>query len=206
MSDASIPPPPQDLPDGIPAPPPPRPDLKDLNHEGPTYGSEKSSQRKNKKRERSHPTDPYEPLKKKNGCGCCGCLGGSLMALVVLLVVIASATVYLGPGRFVSKGFTVVNLKGTEVTVDTAPEVATLYIGNAVTYDVPLTSVPVAIVGREIIVSGDFLKTVSLNGVKVTGSPTARFAENLEVYAAEFTDKGITLKGDLTGRVMKSLP
>lgn len=204
MSDASTPPPPNDLPDGIPAPPPPRPDLKDLKHEGPTYGSEKSS--KQKKKERSHPTDPYEPLKKKKGCGCCGCLGGSLVAVVLLFLALAGAAVYFGPGRFVSEGYTVVNLEGSEATVGTAPEVPTLYIGQAVTYEVPVTSVPVAIVGREIIVSGDFLKAVSLNGVKVTGLNTARFAENLEVYAAEFSDQGITLKGELTGRVMKSLP
>lgn len=205
MSDASSPPPADNVPDGIPAPPPPRPpDLKDLKHEGPTYGSESTS--KKKKKERTHPTDPYEPLKKKKGCGCCGCLGGSLVAVLLLLVALAAAVVYIGPGRYVSEGYTVVNLEEPVSTIATAPEVPTLYIGRAVTYDVPVTSVPVAIFAREVLVSGDFLKEVSLSGVKVTGSPTARFAQGLEIYAAEFTDQGITLKGELTGRVMKSLP
>lgn len=196
------PPPRSNLPDGIPAPPPPRPDLKDLKHEGPTYGAEKSS--KKKKKERTHPTDPYEPLKKK-GCGCCGCLGGSLVAVVILLIALIGAVAYFGPGRFVVEGYTVVNLEGAEASVITAPDQPTLYIGQAVTYNAPVTSVPVAIVAREITVSGDFLKKVSLTGAKVTGLSNARFAENLEVYAGEFFDQGITLKGELTGRVMKSL-
>lgn len=205
MTDDPTPPSPDKRPENIPAPPPPRPpDIKDLKHEGPTYGTEKPS-KKNKK-ERTHPTDPYEPLKKKKSCGCCGCLGGSLVVVLLLLVALAAAVVYIGPGRYVSEGYTVVNLEGADATVDTAPEEATLYIGRAVTYDVPVTRVPVAIVAREILVRGDFHKPVSLSGVKVTGSPTARFAEGLEVHAAEFTDQGITLKGELTGRVMKSLP
>jgi len=201
MSDT--PPPLSNLPDGIPAPPPPRPDLKDIKHEGPTYGAEKSS--KKKKKERNHPTDPYDPLKKKKGCGCCGCLGGSLVAVVLLFIALIGAVAYFGPGRFVAEGYTVVNLEGAEATVSTAPEVPTLYIGQAVTYSAPITSVPVAIVAREITVGGDFLKEVSLTGAKVTGLPDARFAENLEVYAAEFFDQGITINGELTGRVMKSL-
>ena len=207
MSDTTQPPPPppaprSNLPEGIPAPPPPRPDLKDLKHEGPTYGTEKSS-KKNKK-ERTHPTDPYEPLKKK-GCGCCGCLGGSLVAVVILFIALIGAVAYFGPGRFVADGYTVVNLEETESTVSTAPDKPTLYIGRTVVYNAPVTSVPVAIVGQEITVSGDFLKEVSLTGAKVTGLSNARFAGNLEVYAAEFFDQGITLQGELTGRVMKSL-
>ncbi|MDP4585476.1 MAG: hypothetical protein NWT04_16305 [Verrucomicrobiales bacterium] len=202
MSDAPPPAPQGNLPDGIPAPPPPRPDLKDIRHEGPTYGSEKS--KKKKKKERTHPTDPYEPLRKK-GCGCCGCLGGSLVAVVILLIALVGAVIYLGPGRFVSEGYTVVNLEGAEVTVSTAPEVPTLYIGQTVTYSATVTSVAVAIVAKEVTLSGDFLKEVSITGAKVTGLATARFAENLEIYAGEFFDQGITLKGELTGRVMKSL-
>lgn len=202
MSDTP-PPPRSNLPEGIPAPPPPRPDLKDLKREGPTYGAEKSS--KKKKKERTHPTDPYEPLKNKKGCGCCGCLGGSLVAVVILLIALVGAVAYFGPGRFVVEGYTVVNLEGAEASVSAAPDQPTLYIGQAVTYNAPVTSVPVAIVAREITVSGDFLKEVSLTGAKVTGLSNARFAENLEVYAAEFFDQGITLQGELTGRVMKSL-
>jgi len=202
MSDTP-PPPRSNLPDGIPVPPPPRPDLKDIKREGPTYGAEKSA--KQKKKERTHPTDPYAPLKKKKGCGCCGCLGGSLVAVVLLFIALIAAVAYFGPGRFVAEGYTVVNLEGSAATVSTAPEVPTLYIGQAVTYSAPVTSIPVSIVAREITISGDFLKEVSLTGAKVTGLSNARFAENLEVYAAEFFDKGITLNGELTGRVMKSV-
>ena len=103
-----------------------------------------------------------------------------------------------------AEGYTVVNLEAIGSTVSTAPVVPTLYIGQTVTYNAPVTSVPIAIVGQEITVSGEFLKEVSLTGVKVTGFATARFEEGLEVYAAEFYDQGITLKGNLTGQVMKN--
>jgi len=126
--------------------------------------------------------------------------------LILLIVAFVSAATYFGPGRFVAEGYTVVNLKDGEAHVNAAPDEPTLYIGRAVTYSAPLTSVPVAIIAREITVSGDFLKKVSLTGAKVTALSTARFAENLKVYAAEFIDQGITLKGELSGRVMKSLP
>ena len=201
MSDT--PPPRSDLPDGIPAPPPPRPDLKNIKHEGPTYDSEKSSK---KTKEHNHPTDPYKALKKKSGCGgCCGCLGGSLLLLVVLFIALVGAVAYFGPGRYITEGYKVVTLTEPETIITTAPGEPTIYLGRLVTYNAPVTNFPVAIVAQEIIISGDFLKEVSLTGAKVTGLANARFAEDLEVIAGEFYDKGITLKGNLTGRVMKSL-
>ncbi len=193
------------LPGGIPAPPPPRPDLKDHRKTGPTYGINDKS-KKEKTKDRSHPTDPYEPLKKRKGCGgCCGCLGGSLLVLVLLFIALVGAVAYFGPGRFVAEGYKVVNLTEPETIISTAPEEPTIYLGRIVTYSAPMTNVPVAIVAQEIIVSGDFLKEVSLTGAKVTGLANARFALDLEVIAAEFYDKGIVLKGNLTGRVMKSI-
>ena len=170
-------------------------------------GEIKERKKKGKKtKDRNHPTDPYEPLKKKKGCGCCcGCLGGSLLVLVLLFIALVGAVAYFGPGRFVSEGYKVVNLTERETIITTAPEEPTIYLGRLVTYNAPVTNVPVAIVAQEITVSGDFLKEVSLTGAKVTGLANARFSGNLEVIAGEFYDKGITLKGNLTGRVMRSL-
>ncbi len=194
------------LPGGIPAPPPPRPHIKDPSKEAPTYGSSDESKKKKKSKDRNHPTDPYQPLKRRKGCGgCCGCLGGSLLVLVVLFIALVVAVAYFGPGRFVAEGYKVVNLREAETIIDVAPEEPTIYLGRLVTYNAPVTNVPVAIVAQEIIVSGDFLKEVSLTGAKVTGLANARFALDLEVIAAEFYDKGIELKGNLTGRVMKSI-
>ncbi|HQZ26562.1 MAG: hypothetical protein KBF76_16710 [Verrucomicrobiales bacterium] len=196
-----------EIPEGVPSPPPPRPpDIIDPRKAGPTYVTKEDKGKGKKQKERTHPTDPYQPLKKKKGCGgCCGCLGGSLLAIILLFVGFSVAITYWGPGRFVQQGFKVVNLGEAEATITEAPSEPTFYIGRSLTYTVPKTEVPIAIAAQEIVISGDFLKEVSLTGVKVTALSTARFAENLEIYAMEFFDKGVTLKGDLTGRVMKSL-
>ena len=65
---------------------------------------------------------------------------------------------------------------------------------------------PVAFFGRELTIEGDFLDVASITGLKVTVTEKSRFAKDLEVSAAEFTDLGMTLKGELTGRVIKNLP
>lgn len=204
MSDPTSPDPEHSLPDGIPAPPPPRlPDLKVPDKAEPTYGNTDNSK---KTRERNHPTDPYEALKKKKGCGgCCGCLGGSLLVIVLLFIALVGTVAYFGPGRYITEGYKVVTLTEPETIISTAPEEPTIYLGQIVSYNATVTNVPLAIVAQEIIVSGDFQKEVSLTGAKVTGLANARFAQDLEVLAAEFYDKGITLKGNLTGRVMKNL-
>jgi len=207
MSDPTSQDPNGNLPDGIPAPPPPRPNIIDTAKSGPTYafGATETKGGKGKK-ERSHPTDPYEPLKKKKGCGgCCGCLGGSLLLMAVLFIGLIAAVAYYGPGRFVKDGYTVVNLGNTEAKVTTAPTEPTAYIGKFITYSAGVTEVPIAIIGQEVIISGTFLKDVSLTGAKVTALPNSNFAGNLEVFAADFFDKGITLTGELKGRVMRSL-
>ncbi len=191
------------LPGQIPAPPPIRPpDIISPRGVGPTYQVGNSSET-NGIRDRSHPTDAYPPLKKKKG-GCCGCVGSATLALTSLFIVLVGAVAYFGPGRFVAKGYTVVRLETAETMISVPPDVATLYIGQMITYKPPVTTVPVAILAQEMIVSGDFHDEVSLNGIKVTALSTARFAKNLEVYAAEFFDKGITLKGELDGLVMRS--
>ncbi len=196
------------LPPDVPAPPPPRPDLKDPRLAGATYGAQDDEPkgRKKKKKTRSHPTDTYPPLKRRQG-GCGGCLGGTLLVLVLLLVAGAAAIIYFGPGRFVSKGYKVVHLRAADAIVDTAPAEPTFYFTKGtLSWRVPVTTVPVALSGREVHIEGDFHDEASVLGVKVTATEKARFAKNLEVIAAEFTDLGMTLKGELTGRVIKSLP
>lgn len=207
MNDMNSQDPESGLPDGIPAPPPPRPHILDPKNAGPTYafGTDDANRSKSRK-ERTHPTDPYEPLKKKKGCGgCCGCLGGSVVVLILLFIALVAAVAIYGPGRFVKEGYTVVNLGREEAIVTTAPTEPTIYIGEVVTYSAGVTEVPIAIIGREIIISGSFLDDVSVTGAKVTALPNANFAGDLEVFAAEFFDKGITLTGELKGRVMRSL-
>ncbi len=207
MSDSTHQDPNRSLPDGIPAPPPPKPNIIDPSKSGPTYAFGTTEVKKGRgKTERTHPTDPYEPLKKRKGCGgCCGCLGGSLLLVVVLFIGVVAAVTYYGPGRFVKDGYTVVNLANTDGRVTTAPTEPTVYIGTFINYNVGVTEVPIAIIGQEVIISGTFLKEVSLTGSKVTALANSSFAGDLEVFAAEFFDKGISLTGELKGRVMRSL-
>jgi hypothetical protein len=195
------------LPSGIPAPPPPRPNIKDPRESGPTYGTDAKGRKKKKKAERTHPTDTYPPLRNRSRKGCCGCLGG-LFALALLLLVAGAVVVgWYGPGRYVSQGYQVVNLESTEAAVVTAPVEPTFYIApGTLHYSAPVTNVPVAFVGRELTIEGDFLDVASITGVKVTVTEKSRFAKDLEVIAAEFTDLGMTLKGQLNGRVIKNLP
>lgn len=190
------------MPDGIPAPPPPKPNVIDPRADQPTYGGSKSS-RKKRKKGRKHPTDPYEPMKKRKGC--CGCLAGIGASIIIIFVALVAAVYFVGPGRHIKDGFEPAFLNEPTTTISDAPDKPTMYIGQSITYDVPRTDVPIAIFASEIIVDGDFAKNVSLTGAKVTGSDGARFAKNLEVFAGEFYDKGIELRGELTGRVMKSL-
>ena len=208
MSDPTPEPPNPGMPPGIPAPPPPRPDIKDLRETGPTYGASGKDKKKKKKKERSHPTDSYPPLKPKRGCGgFCGCLGGIAALFLLLLAGAAVAIGWYGPGRYVSEGYQVVNLGSEETVVDAAPAEATFYIApGKLHYTAPVTNVPVAFLGRELLIEGDFLDTASITGMKATVTEKSRFAKDLEVIAAEFTDLGMTLKGELTGRVIKNLP
>lgn len=209
MSDPSHESPNQGLPPGIPAPPPPRPDMKDTREAGPTYGSEpRGRQKKKRKKERTHPTDTYPPLKKSRGWGgCCGCLAGFFALALLLLLAGAAVVGWYGPGRFVSDGYTVVNLESEDAAVAIAPTEPTFYLApGTLHYAAPVTKVPVAFAGRELRIEGDFHEAASITGVKVTVTETSRFAKDLEVIAAEFTDLGMTLKGELSGRVIKNLP
>jgi hypothetical protein len=198
-------------PPGIPTPPPviPKPDIRDSRAAGPTYGAETAKNSKKRKTERTHPTDPYAPLPKHRGCfGCGGCLGAFALLAILLVASLVGGYFWMGPGRFVSRGYTVVNLSGQEsAEITTAPDKPTVFLApGSLRYHVPATRVPVAIYSRELHVEGDFHDEASLNAVKITATPRARFAKDLEVNAAEFTDEGLTLKGALIGRVIRNLP
>jgi hypothetical protein len=202
---------PEPAPAGPPKPPEilPKPDIKDFRAAGPTYGAETAKPSKRRKKERSHPTDPYEPLRKRHGCfGCGGCLAAVAVLVILLVASLVGAYFWMGPGRFVSRGYTVVNLGDQESAEITAvPDKPTVFLApGKLRYHVPVTQVPVAIYARELHVEGDFHDEASLNAVKVTASAKARFAKDLEVNAAEFTDEGLTLKGALGGRVLRNLP
>jgi hypothetical protein len=100
-----------------------------------------------------------------------------------------------------------VNLESQDATISQAPTEPTFYLApGSLVYNVPVTNVPIAFVGRELTIEGDFLDAASITGVKVTVTEKSRFAKDLEVIAAEFTDLGMTLKGQLNGRVIKNLP
>lgn len=196
-------------PQEVPPPPPimPVPDIIDPRKEGPTYGKDKKAGRKRKKdQKRNHPLDPYEPLKKKKGCnGCCGCLGGTLVILTIAFLALVFVVGWFGPGRHVKDGYEVVNLSEAVSEITEAPTVPTCYIGQSITYSVPQTDTPIAIIGSEVVISGYFSGDVSLTGAKVFAKASTAIGGDLEVYAAEFTDEGITLKGELKGGVMKNL-
>lgn len=211
MENDSEPSPKDSLPPGIPPPPPPRPDLRDFRGEGATYGErdEPGKRGKRGKKDKSttprHPTDPYEPLKKPRR------LLARLVVVFAILVLLAAGAaallVFAGPGRYVRAGYEVVKLRSEEAVIDAAPDRATLYLGpGKISYSAPRTIVPVAFLAREVALSGDFHEEVSITCAKTALPPQARFAKDLEVYALEFRDGGITLKGRLKGRVASNRP
>lgn len=193
------------LPGGIAPPPPPKPDIQDNAKSGPTYRTEDSGKKKRKRRgkqeKRQHPLDAYEPLRKRKGCAGCGCF---LLVAAGLFAALVLAVAYLGPGRFAMEGYEVVRLEAEQAIITEAPEGPTYYLGMEIDYRVPRTEVPIAIAGTTVKLSGDFFEDVSATGSKVIGTSGARFSRNLEVYAVEFIDEGLTLKGVLRGSVMQN--
>jgi hypothetical protein len=202
------------MPEGIAPPPMPKPDLHDIIKEGPTYGEEKMDRKKKKRRGKKdasgggHPLDRVSingrgPMQSKKGC--CGCIGGCFVLVVLFFVALFVVVGWIGPARHLMKGYEVVNhFDSPTVTISEAPDKPTAYLGNEIIYNAPQTKVPVAIYGQNITVSGDFWETATLTGTKVTAMTTARFAKDLEIWAAEFIDEGLTLKGELQGRVIQN--
>ncbi len=184
---------PETMPEGVPEPPAilPPPDK---------FGTDESEKKPKKKAKQRHPTDTYQPLKQRKRWGgrCCGCLG--LITLLGLLTI--AGLIYWQFGQILS--YEKVHLEKAETLISEAPDKATLYYGEKIIYAAPPTEVEICIIAKEIQITGDFLENVSLVGLKVVAEKNARFAKNLDVKADEFIDKGITLKGKLTGRVQKS--
>lgn len=201
-------------PPGEGAPPPlvpslPQPHLPRPGEAVATYGPQGSAVDTGKEKAKAGGWSPGSrpPLREKRGCGC----GAVLAALVLILgLAIMAGFVglgYLGPGRFVKMGYEVVELPDGQGRITEAPTVPTFYYSRGPLYwEVPLTRVPVALCAREIHVEGDFFEPVFLIGLKVQATERARFAKDLEVIAAEFTDPGITLKGRRTGLTLTELP
>ena len=90
------------------------------------------------------------------------------------------------------------------MTITEAPTEATFYIGNEIVYEAPVTMVPITLFGINVTLKGDYHDQVTVTGAKVTCTSSARFAKDLEVWAAEFVDEGITLNGELRGRVIQN--
>lgn len=203
-----------EMPEGIAPPPMPKPDLHDIVKEGPTYGEKDSGKKKGKRRKKeqkksSHPLDnvatPGKVPKNKSGKGCCGCIFGFFALVLLLFVGLTAAVGVYGPGRHAKDGYEMVNHTDKEtITISEAPDKPTYYLGNEIVYEAPVTEVPVAFAGTNVYITGDFHDNVTITGAKVVGTSSARFAKDLEVWAVEFVDEGITLRGDLKGRVMQN--
>ena len=204
-----------EMPEGIAPPPMPKPDLHDIVKESPTYGGQNSSSKKGKagkkaKKRSSHPLDTVAtpdklPTDKSGGKACCGCILGGLLLIVVLSVILLWAVSNIGPGRPLKENYEVVNHTDKEtVTITEAPDAATYYVGNRIVYEAPVTKAPVSFFGKTVHLNGDYYENVMVTGAKVTCTASARFAKDLEIWAGKFIDEGITLKGELKGRVMQN--
>lgn len=184
---------PEIMPEGVPEPPAllPKPDK---------FDSDEPEKKPKKKKKQRHPLDTYQPLKdRKRGMGrCCGCL--AIFSFLALLI--ASGVLYWQFGHLIS--YERVHLKDAETLISEAPDKATLYFGQKIVYAAPPTEVEICIIAKEIQITGHFLENVSLIAAQVVAEKGTRFAKDLDVKADEFTDRGITLKGELTGRVQKS--
>ncbi|MDF1826560.1 MAG: hypothetical protein P1U68_18090 [Verrucomicrobiales bacterium] len=124
---------------------------------------------------------------------------------VVLLIALAVVIGWFGPGRYLFEGYEVVSFNEEKTMITTAPDKPTYYIGQEIEYNAPSTGVPIAILGTEVVVSGYFGKDLSVSAVKVFLKSSTTVTGDLEVYAAEFSDEGVDLKGELKGRAMTSL-
>jgi hypothetical protein len=191
-SDVNLPP--------IKLPPPDPFDTRNSNEGKNTLG--KNTKAKDKKKSR-HPTDRYEDVRReKKGGGCCASLGCLALLLILLVVGGVGYAGYVMAGDL--KGYAVVQLRGREETVSESPTEPTIYIGQGrVIYNVPQTSAPVAIFAPEIEVSGEFQESLHLRGGKVTCQAGAICQKNLDVYAVEFVDEGIEVKGEKKGKTIK---
>lgn len=179
----------------IPTLPPPKPFQ--AAAENATYGgglSREKFESKNKhKRKRKDPSSQLRPASKH-------LFSKILVTLLIAAILLVTVLLYIGPGRFVAKGYRIVNLGATPDIIIAAPTSPTCYLSSGtIRYQVPITQTSVAFIAREIIVEGDFYEQTSLTALKIAASSKARFAKDLELYAIEFLNGGITLKGQISG-------
>lgn len=162
----------------------------------------KKKQQKKKKKGR-HPLDQYQDVRReKKGFGCCGGIG--CLALVLILIVLG-AGVYGSYYLFGDlKDYKIVQLEGVEETISDAPTEPTLFVGKGtVIYNVPITTVPLAVAGNVVEVSGEFEDKLSLRGAKVTCRVGTHCKGDLNVFAVEFIDEGAVVDGAKSGKTLQ---
>jgi len=88
-------------------------------------------------------------------------------------------------------------------TITEIPAEPTYYIGEHIRFHFQTDCrTPIAaIASRRIEVAGDFLEPASFFAPTVILTSAARFAEDIEIQAVEFEDRGATLKGERTGYI-----
>lgn len=203
------------MPEGIAPPPMPKPDLRSIGEEGPTYGKRRSDGGKSKRRKKNsepegyrHPLDSVaapgqQPKQARKGC--CGCVAGIFAFFILISIAITVVVGWFGPARPIFDGYEIVNHTGEEtVVISTAPEGPTYYFGNELVYEPAVTEVPVAFAGRVVMLGGEFREPVTAAAAKVVGTERASFAKDLSIWAGEFVDEGIQLGGELKGRVFQN--
>lgn len=192
-----------------PSPPPgevslPDPDIQDGDG-SPTYRSEidPETERRREEGKRNHPLASFRarPPGGSGSAGSCLLLGSTLALVGVVFLLVAVG--WAGPGRFVHRGYEVVRLTESPARISEAPTGPTCYIGRKIDLRIPKCPHPIAVIGTEVHVSGDYLRDASFTVFRLTASKRAGFARELEIYGGEFRDEGATLLGDRRGFVFR---
>lgn len=162
----------------------------------------KKKKRKKKKMSRNHPTDSYKDHRKP-ASGCCsaiGCFG--FFALILVLAVAGGVGWFFLPFK---SGYTFLRIDEPEIVITDAPDEATVFVApqSTVRYEAPTTTVPLGIVAKEVELSGSFLEDVTIRASQVTCRSEGTYSKNLDVYAVEFVNEGITVEGEMKGKSMR---
>ncbi|MDF1753561.1 MAG: hypothetical protein P1U89_12355 [Verrucomicrobiales bacterium] len=167
--------------------------------------SRKQGKKAKKQKKGRHPLDQYKDVRKeRKDWGCCGGLG--CFALLILLIVVGGVGYcgYILAGDF-KEGYEIVQLKGAEEIISTAPTTPTVYINSQgkIIYDAPATSVALGLVGQEVEVNGSFADNLLIRGVKVTCNNGTHVQSDLNIYAVEYQDNGVRVDGEKKGKVLQ---
>ncbi|MDF1852338.1 MAG: hypothetical protein P1U85_15975 [Verrucomicrobiales bacterium] len=185
----------------IPLPPP---NLKDGDGSA-TYRNETSVARRTKEWgvKYEHPLDSYATAPKQRSLGIGGCIFLGMGLLLVCLTFFVFLLGWATTGRFVQKGYEVVRLSDRESVLTQSPDVPTCYLGRKIDVRIPKCSKPIAVIGTDVTLRGDFLTPVSFMAFRLHATKQARFARDLEIYAGEFHDESVTLLGDRSGFTLR---